>query len=72
MALLKLSDKYTDERLEAACAKAFTFTSTPSLKIIQSILKSGQAELLEKTPEQKLQPQYGFTRGATYYRGRNE
>ena len=30
MGLLKLADKYSVDRLEAACCKALTFTATPS------------------------------------------
>ncbi|PYG83886.1 transposase [Ruminiclostridium sufflavum DSM 19573] len=71
MVLLKLADKYSIERLEAACTKAIYYTPVPSLKSIQAILKSGQdkaeangkpAETPSKTSE------YGFTRGAEYYR----
>jgi hypothetical protein len=40
MALLKLTDKYPPQRLEAACSKAFSFTASPSLKSIQSIPRS--------------------------------
>jgi len=36
MALLKLSDQYTPERLEAACAKALFYTPRPSYKSIQT------------------------------------
>jgi len=70
MALLKLADKYSAPRLEAACKKALSFTPTPSLKVIQSILKSGHDQLLEQEPEtapSKAAP-YSFTRGAEYYR----
>ena len=72
MALLKLTDQYPPQRLESACAKAFTFTATPSLKSIQAILKSGQDKLLAKeSPEVKQSgadgSAYGFTRGAAYY-----
>ena len=70
MALLKLADKYSAPRLEAACKKALSFTPTPSLKVIQSILKSSQDQLLEQEPEtapSKAAP-YSFTRGAEYYR----
>ena len=70
MALLKLSDKYSATRLEAGCKKALSFTLTPSLKVIQSILKSGQDQLPEQEPENlppKVTP-YSFTRGAEYYR----
>jgi len=73
MALLKLTDKYPPERLEAACAKAFSFTASPSLKSIQSILRSGQDRLQdEPEPPAKDTSQYGFTRGADYYRGGKE
>jgi Transposase and inactivated derivatives len=65
MALLKLSDSYTPERLEAACDKALSYTPRPSYKSIQSILKSGmdKPEVSEPTPISK----HGFTRGADYY-----
>ena len=66
MALLKLSDQYTSERLEAACAKALFYTPRPSYKSIQTILKSGQ----DKPAEEPTSPQsseFGFTRGAGYY-----
>jgi len=70
MALLKLADKYSAMRMEAASKKALSFTPTPSLKVIQSILKSGQDQLPEQEPEilpPKVTP-YSFTRGAEYYR----
>lgn len=68
MALLKLSDTYSSARLEAACGKALSFTPAPSLKSIQSILKSGQDKLLEQEPEDGKPKRRGFTRGADYYR----
>lgn len=70
MALLKSADKYSSARLEAACKKALTFTPAPSLKSIQSILKSGQDKLPEEedTPATAKASQYSFTRGAGYYR----
>jgi len=68
MALLKLTDKYPPQRLESACAKAFSFSTMPSLKSIQSILKSGQDTLLNKETEKSVAvSEYGFTRGAAYY-----
>ena len=75
MTLLKLTDKYSVERLEAACAKALSYTVSPSLKSIQTILKSGQDKLLESNSVEKSPPntsQYGFTRGAEYYRRGND
>ena len=69
MALLKLTDKFPAERLENACRKALSYTPQPSYKIIQSILKSGQDQLLTDEPKEAKKPsQYSFTRGADYYR----
>lgn len=67
VALLKLSDSYTPEHLETACAKALHYTPRPGYKTIQTILKSGQKKaesLMPTTPSE-----YGFTRGADYYKG---
>jgi transposase len=71
MALLKLADKYSVKRLEAACAKTLSYTVRPSLKNVQAILKSGQDKLLDNKPASETPPetsQYGFTRGAEYYK----
>lgn len=70
LALLKLADKHSAERLEAACKRALGFTARPSLKSVQAILKSGQ-DRLSPEPEAAApdtSSQYGFTRGADYYR----
>lgn len=67
MALLKLSEQYTQERLEAACTKALFYTPRPSYKSIQTILKSGQDKNLDDGTTAP--SQYGFTRGADYYKG---
>ena len=68
MALLKLSDSYSPERLEAACDKALFYTPRPSYKSIQTILKSGGDKPSE--PSQPVTPsKHGFTRGADYYKG---
>jgi len=74
MALLKLADKYSIGRLEAACTKAIYYTPVPSLKSIQAILRSGQDKAVEnenlaKTPSKT--SEYGFTRGAEYYKRRD-
>ena len=67
MALLKLSDAYTPQRLEAACDKALFYTPRPSYKTVQSILKSGQDIPEQKAPSEP--SKHGFTRGAGYYKG---
>lgn len=70
MGLLKLADKHSVERLEAACKKALSYTAAPSYKSIKNILTTGQDKLLQ--PEQ-VEPEhtsnkFGITRGADYYR----
>jgi transposase len=67
-ALLHLADKYTVERLEAACSKVLSFTIRPSFKAVQSVLKSGMDKTLhEEKPSENKALQYGFLRGAGYY-----
>ena len=66
LGLLKLADKYTPERLENACRRAFEYTPQPSYKNIQTILATGQ-DKIQPEPEPPSSSQYGFTRGAEYY-----
>lgn len=67
--MLKLADKYSVERLEAACEKALTYTASPRYKSIKNILTVGQVKAVElETPEPTTQNKYGITRGADYYR----
>ena len=71
MALLKMADSYTPERLETACGRALSYTPRPSYKAIQAILKSGQDKISEKSTAPSDPSPFGFTRGADYYgRGR--
>lgn len=76
LALLKLSDKYSPQRLEAACARVLGLTSRPSLKSIQAILKSGQDSLAVASEPGvstgNSSSSHGFTRGAGYYGRGNE
>jgi hypothetical protein len=67
MALLKLSDSYTPERLVIACDKALYYTPRPSYKSVQAILKSGQDKISEKSAAPSKPSEFGFTRGAGYY-----
>jgi hypothetical protein len=70
MALLKLADRYSVTRVEAACARALSYTPSPSYKNISTILKSGQDKLNQsktEMPPNDGSDQYGFTRGADYY-----
>jgi hypothetical protein len=72
MALLKLSDQYSPQRLESACAKALDYTSRPSYKAIATILKSGQDRISKDTAASVEPSAFGFTRGAEYYKGGDE
>jgi transposase len=68
MALLKLADKYTPQRLENACAKALSYTPRPNYKSISTILSSGQ-DKAAPAPAVSKANEYGFVRGAGYYAG---
>lgn len=75
MGLLKLADKYSVDRLEAACRKALSFTATPSYKSIKNILDTGndQTETPDKgkATDSRTEPtknSHALTRGADYYR----
>jgi transposase len=74
MGLLKLADKYSVARLEAACRRALTYTPRPSLKSVKTILSTGQDKVTDEQPPSSSKPEpsrYGFTRDASYY-GRRE
>jgi len=72
MALLKLADRFSITRVEAACARALSYTPHPSYKNITTILKSGQDKLQNPPPvDPPPDPDsddHGFTRGADYYK----
>lgn len=69
MALLKLADKHSISRLEAACEKALSYTPKPSYKSIQTILQTGQDKIVKEEPaSSEDSSSFGFTRGADYYR----
>ena len=75
IALLKLADRYSVTRLEGACARALSYTPSPSYKNISTILKSGQDKL--RKPEREIHTngeadKHGFTRGSDYYGGHSQ
>ena len=70
MSVLKLSKKYSAERLEAACELALEHVSVPRYSHLKAILSSGQdAENEEKKKQQNESSPAGFVRGAAYYGG---
>ena len=51
MGLLRLAEKYSEKRLEAACAKALSFTASPSYKSVKNILAAGKEKSEEAASE---------------------
>jgi transposase len=73
MGLLKMSDKYSTERLESACGKALGYTPCPTYKNISAILKSGQDKANTRTDKRKApDSEHSFIRGAEYYGGNGD
>ena len=67
MGLLKLAQKHSKSKVDAACAKALEYTATPSYKAVKNILAA--AKLPEESPSaQSTSNKYGITRGADYYK----
>ena len=59
--LTKLEQRYGKKRLEKACERLLSFTNTPSIRILSSILKNGQ-DRLEKVSGHDMsnsRPSYG-------------
>jgi hypothetical protein len=71
MGLLKLADKYSVTRLEAACERALSYTPNPGFKSVQNILKTG-SDKLEQESQPDTSSEHSFTRGAAYYGRKGE
>lgn len=67
---MKLGERYGGQRLEAACKHLTEHGMTPSIRNLNSILKSGQAKQAGKAESSKSSDStnHGFTRGAAYFR----
>lgn len=74
LSILKLSDKYSQARLENACKLALSRLSNPTYKNIRLILESGQdkTEHESKPAADNEDTTYAFTRGAEYYGGKKQ
>lgn len=69
MGLLKLSDRYSRTRLEAACKLALSCTDSPSQKSVRNILAAGQDKTVqESSAPNETRNKHAITRGADYYR----
>lgn len=68
--LTNMADKYTFQRLEDACARALSYTVTPNIKTIRTILQTGQDKVKKEAPSNpSAGGSYAFTRGASYFKG---
>jgi hypothetical protein len=73
--LKKLERNYTSFEIERACKDVLKATNRPTVKSIQTIIKSNKKDddlKTEQTKSIKSDEKYGFTRGASYYGGRNK
>lgn len=66
MGVLRLAEKYSEAKLEAACTKALTYTGSPSYRSVRNILESAIELNVDSTDI--TQSTTGITRGADYYR----
>ena len=66
--LTKLADQYGTVRLENACQRLLSFSSTPSVRTLSTILKNGQDRVQAPPEPPKAAVLHGITRGADYFR----
>jgi len=75
IALLKLADAYSTQRLEAACEKALCYHSCPGFRSIKTILKTGSDKQTKQAANVSLEKdnhRHALTRGKIYYGGKND
>ena len=69
--LMKLGERYSKGRLEMACMRVLAYGTTPSIRNINSILKSRlDIKPKDSAVKESLQNsnRYGITRGAAYFK----
>ena len=67
VSLTKLGKRYGKKKLEAACERMLSFSSTPSVRTITTLLKNSN-EPNKAAVENDNSNKYGITRGAAYWR----
>ena len=72
MGLLKLAERHSPQKLEAACQKALKYSDSPSYKSVQSIIANLKDEDIQTSVQPDSSNKYGITRGAKYYGGRRD
>ncbi|CAM5223335.1 IS21 family transposase ISPpu7 [Ureibacillus acetophenoni] len=71
--LKKMEHRYTKYEIELACKMVLSMTRRPTVKGIQTVLKSNKKKDVEQESKQNTEftdTNYGFTRGASYYGGK--
>lgn len=75
--LTKLGERYGSKKLETACTEVLKYTSAPSIRLLNTILKSGtfsggeaKSNASQTESSHGSSNAYGITRGAAYY-GKN-
>lgn len=68
--MTKLAGCYGAGRVEAACAYLLSYTMTPSIRTLSTILKNGQERSPRRAEPEKTErmEQHGITCGADYFR----
>jgi transposase len=72
--LKKLEHRFTKYEIELACKMVLTMTKRPTVKSIQTILKNNKKKDADQELKQNTETtdtNYGFTRGASYYGGKD-
>jgi transposase len=67
LGLIRLADRYSSERVEAACARALAVRAL-SYRSVESILRHGLDRQPLPTPPTRTHPTHPNLRGAAYYR----
>ena len=73
--LKKLERNYTVYEIERACKNVLAASNRPTVKSIQTVIKSNRKDDEEKSSSnhsKETNQKYGFTRGASYYGGRDK
>jgi hypothetical protein len=71
----KMEHRYSKYEIELACKMVLTITRRPTVKSIQTILKNNKKKDAEQELKQNTETtdtNYGFTRGASYYGGKDK
>ena len=65
---IRISFASSKENIEEACGKVLLYTSTPSIRIITTVLKSAPDKQTKHTDKPDYSNSYGITRGVEYYK----